>query len=81
MANWVNGVRGLWEIVMVAAGRENEEEGSSGYSSKQSLLEMLRVFQRMLEMLSQKETLKVFQEMLNKDDFLKMLDTYTLLLL
>lgn len=81
MANWVNGVRGLWEIVMVAAGREGEEECSSGYSSKQSLLEMLRVFQRMLEMLSQKETLKVFQEVLNKDDFLKVLDTYTLLLL
>jgi hypothetical protein len=77
---WIQSARSVFHIAIVVSeavvGNDNNP-----YYSKQSLLEMLRVVRRLIDTLSMKETQRLFQEMLNKEDLFKSIDSILMIML
>lgn len=56
-------------------------DDNNPYYSKQSLLEMLRVIRKLINNLSLKETYRLFQEMLSKDELFRSVDAILMMML
>lgn len=80
LSTWMKSAISALEIAIVVSEAVVSSDNNP-YYSKQSLLEILRVVRRLVDVLSSKESCRQFQDMLNKEEPLKSIDSVLLIML